>query len=170
MEAFRFVIHLLGDLHCPLHVEGAFRGGNDVPVTFEGQNASLHFVWDVSMPQKLTKSNESTEKAAAVDWAERLHKASNHVYEALGAGSALTSLDESSLSFAMETNQWVCKYVVKQGFEALKNKELSGNYYEGAVPIIENLLSKAGRRLAGRINLIAASESGGTHNWQRQEL
>jgi hypothetical protein len=151
-----------------LHIEGAFHGGNDIPVTFEGQNVSLHFVWDLSMPQKLTKSNESTEKAAAVVWAERLFDmASNQV---LDDESALTSFHASALSFAMETNQWVCKYVVKQGFASLKSNELSGDYYEGAVPIIEDLLSKAGRRLASWINLIAASEHGGADGWQRQEL
>jgi hypothetical protein len=151
-----------------LHIEGAFHGGNDIPVTFEGQNVSLHFVWDVSMPQKLTKSNESTEKAAAVVWAEKLFDmASNQV---LDDESALTSFQASALSFAMETNQWVCKYVVKQGFASLKSNELSGDYYEGAVPIIEDLLSKAGRRLASCINLIAASEHGGADGWQRQEL
>ncbi|AEG49670.1 S1/P1 nuclease [Sphingobium chlorophenolicum L-1] len=45
--ALRFVVHILGDLHQPLHAGGGGdRGGNDVKVTFFGQATNLHSVWD----------------------------------------------------------------------------------------------------------------------------
>ena len=48
--ALRFIIHLVGDLHQPLHAgNGTDRGGNEVAVTFFGQPTNLHAVWDSGM-------------------------------------------------------------------------------------------------------------------------
>jgi S1/P1 Nuclease len=45
--ALRFTVHLIGDLHQPLHVgNGADRGGNDRKVTFGRDETNLHAVWD----------------------------------------------------------------------------------------------------------------------------
>ncbi|GGW84196.1 S1/P1 nuclease [Alteromonas halophila] len=45
--ALRFVVHLIGDLHQPLHAgNGEDRGGNDVKVRFFWQDSNLHRVWD----------------------------------------------------------------------------------------------------------------------------
>ncbi len=53
-EALKWVIHLMGDLHQPLHaIDNHDRGGNDVMVTMvgqppppPGQRVNLHAVWD----------------------------------------------------------------------------------------------------------------------------
>lgn len=48
--ALRFIIHIVGDLHQPLHVgNGTDRGGNDVKVTWFGDPSNLHSVWDSGM-------------------------------------------------------------------------------------------------------------------------
>ena len=48
--ALRFIIHIIGDLHQPLHVgNGTDRGGNDVKVTWFGDQSNLHSVWDSGM-------------------------------------------------------------------------------------------------------------------------
>ena len=48
--ALRFIIHIIGDLHQPLHVgNGTDRGGNDFKVTWFGDQANLHSVWDSGM-------------------------------------------------------------------------------------------------------------------------
>jgi hypothetical protein len=45
--ALRFTIHIIGDLHQPLHVgNGTDRGGNDVKVQFGREDTNLHAVWD----------------------------------------------------------------------------------------------------------------------------
>jgi hypothetical protein len=45
--ALRFVVHIAGDLHQPLHAgNGTDRGGNDVKLTFFGEDSNLHRVWD----------------------------------------------------------------------------------------------------------------------------
>lgn len=50
--ALRFVVHLFGDAHQPLHLTGRARGGNDVWVHFEGRKARLHTVWDTLIVDK----------------------------------------------------------------------------------------------------------------------
>lgn len=48
--ALRFVVHIIGDLHQPLHAgNGTDRGGNDVKVKFFWQDSNLHRVWDSEM-------------------------------------------------------------------------------------------------------------------------
>jgi hypothetical protein len=45
--ALRFIVHIIGDLHQPLHAgNGTDRGGNDVRLKFFGQDSNLHRVWD----------------------------------------------------------------------------------------------------------------------------
>ncbi len=45
--ALRFIIHIVGDLHQPLHAgNGTDKGGNDVKVTFLREPTNLHAVWD----------------------------------------------------------------------------------------------------------------------------
>ncbi len=45
--ALRFIIHIVGDLHMPLHAgNGTDKGGNDVKVTFNREATNLHAVWD----------------------------------------------------------------------------------------------------------------------------
>lgn len=49
-RALRFIVHLVGDLHQPLHAgNGRDRGGNDVSVTFFGRPMSLHALWDTAL-------------------------------------------------------------------------------------------------------------------------
>lgn len=48
--ALRFAIHIIGDLHQPLHVgNGNNRGGNDIRVRYHREPTNLHSVWDSGM-------------------------------------------------------------------------------------------------------------------------
>lgn len=48
--ALRFIIHIVGDLHQPLHAgNGTDRGGNDVKVRWFEDETNLHSVWDTEM-------------------------------------------------------------------------------------------------------------------------
>lgn len=50
VEALKFLIHLVGDLHQPLHFgRRSDRGGNDVKVKWFGHETNLHTVWDSSI-------------------------------------------------------------------------------------------------------------------------
>ena len=67
-QALRFVIHLMGDLHQPLHVGGGNdAGGNTCRVTWHGEPSNLHTVWDSYMLNETRLSY--TELAAFVSLA-----------------------------------------------------------------------------------------------------
>ncbi|MFP5471120.1 MAG: S1/P1 nuclease [Bacteroidia bacterium] len=49
-EYLKMLIHLVGDIHQPLHVgKGDDKGGNTVGVTWFGERSNLHRVWDSEM-------------------------------------------------------------------------------------------------------------------------
>lgn len=49
-EKLKMLIHLVQDIHQPLHVgTGEDRGGNDVKIEFFGQPTNLHALWDSHM-------------------------------------------------------------------------------------------------------------------------
>ncbi|HMV09898.1 MAG TPA: S1/P1 nuclease [Cyclobacteriaceae bacterium] len=49
-EHLKMIVHLIGDIHQPLHVGfGTDQGGNQVKVTWFGGNSNLHRVWDTDM-------------------------------------------------------------------------------------------------------------------------
>jgi hypothetical protein len=61
--ALRFIVHIIGDLHQPLHVgSGNDRGGNDRKVTFMREDTNLHAVWDINLIDRQQLS--FTEKTA----------------------------------------------------------------------------------------------------------
>lgn len=71
-ERLKMLIHLVGDLHQPLHVGGGNdRGGNDVKVTWFGNNSNLHRVWDSDMIEEngmsYTELAESLRKPEATE-------------------------------------------------------------------------------------------------------
>jgi hypothetical protein len=48
--ALRFIAHLVGDIHQPLHAGFAEdRGGNSVEVRFNGRKENLHSLWDTGL-------------------------------------------------------------------------------------------------------------------------
>jgi hypothetical protein len=48
--ALRFVAHLVGDIHQPLHAGFAEdRGGNSIDVRFNGRKENLHSLWDTAL-------------------------------------------------------------------------------------------------------------------------
>ncbi|WP_312219392.1 S1/P1 nuclease [Sphingobium yanoikuyae] len=55
--ALRFVVHIIGDLHQPLHAGGGNdRGGNDLKVSWFGRSTNLHSVWDSAMIEQRSLS------------------------------------------------------------------------------------------------------------------
>ena len=50
--ALKFLVHLVGDLHQPLHVgNGTDRGGNSVRLKWFGESTNLHSIWDTKLIQ-----------------------------------------------------------------------------------------------------------------------
>lgn len=56
-EKLKLVLHMIGDIHQPLHVgTGEDRGGNDVRLRWFGENSNLHWVWDIGIIETLYMS------------------------------------------------------------------------------------------------------------------
>lgn len=177
--ALKFVLHLIGDIHCPLHAESIARGGNDIPVLYRGEKTNLHFVWDVSMPNDIASNNGNDEAKVAKRWAEQLDNSISDVYQPTslsvydeilrGDVDLKDILEGYALNWARETNTLVCTVVLDEGAEAIRNKELSGVYFNTSAPVIEHQLSVAGVRLAMWINsLVYIAEKEATR--EREEL
>jgi hypothetical protein len=68
-EYLKMLIHLVGDIHQPLHVGRPDRGGNDVKVNWFRTESNLHRVWDSDMIDgtklSYTELAESLDKPAA---------------------------------------------------------------------------------------------------------
>ena len=101
------------------------------------------------------------EKAAAQNWARELFNDSEGNPELDGGdcvptGSWRDAID-CALKWATESNNFVCSYVLKDGVEGVEDQELSGDYYDGAVPIVKNQITRAARRFAATVNAIAAA-------------
>lgn len=57
LEKLKLVMHMIGDIHQPLHVgTGEDRGGNDVRLQWFGDNSNLHSVWDSGMIESIQMS------------------------------------------------------------------------------------------------------------------
>ncbi len=93
----KMLIHLVGDIHMPLHVgTGDDRGGNDVEVRWFWEPSNLHRVWDSGMIEEYklsytelsTSINHPTEQEIArwqddgvLDWARESMMLRDQVYD-----------------------------------------------------------------------------------------
>jgi len=56
-EALKYVIHFVGDMHQPLHVEdNGDKGGNRMYVVFERHPDNLHWVWDAGLLEHIRRN------------------------------------------------------------------------------------------------------------------
>ncbi|KAF2663266.1 S1/P1 nuclease [Microthyrium microscopicum] len=165
-EALKYVIHFIGDIHQPLHTEDAFRGGNEIPVCFRKacSHHNLHSVWDRDIVHKLvgipTAATHEQETKAAKDWADRLVGVDANLSLLKAECDDVVDPDQCSLAWARESNAWICKYVMKPGLEWLSSNDLSLEYFDGAVPIVEYQVKMGGIRLAAWLEaMIARAQS-----------
>jgi len=101
----KMLVHLVGDLHQPMHVGRAEdKGGNTIQVQWFGQGTNLHRVWDENMikewkmsyveladnAQDLTKLQiKSIQKGTIIDWVHDTHKLSKTTYASVKVGENL---------------------------------------------------------------------------------
>ncbi|KAJ6127664.1 hypothetical protein N7523_003276, partial [Penicillium sp. IBT 18751x] len=164
-DALKFLMHFIGDVHQPLHVEAKLRGGNDLHVCFDNhsaKNTNLHSVWDTYIPHKMNglkqKPKHNEEKEPAVKWAEKLFQSQG--LRPLQAECSDTKKPlRCSMIWAAETNGLNCDFVFEKGVEWLETHDLGGEYYNKAAPIVEAQILKAGIRLAVWLNALAADRA-----------
>ncbi|HET9064473.1 MAG TPA: S1/P1 nuclease [Gemmatimonadales bacterium] len=135
-EALKWVVHLVEDLHQPLHVgERGDQGGNDVKLTWQGQPSNLHRLWD----SQLLEASGLDENA----WVARLEREIAH------RGDLLQVRMGTPERWAMESHA-VSRDVVYPFLP--QSLEVGRQYYEQVHVILEDRLFRASVRLASLLN------------------
>jgi hypothetical protein len=127
---------------------------------------NLHSVWDTEIPHKINglkqKPKHNDEKEPAVKWAAKLFQ-SQGLRPLQAECSDTKKPSKCPMIWATETNRLNCDFVFKKGVEWLENNNLGGEYYDEAAPVVEAQILKAGIRLAGWLNALAADRP----SWER---
>ncbi len=130
-EALRWVIHLVGDIHQPLHgSDDHDKGGNDVHVVYRGNPANLHSLWDTGLLQTLGDEDAVVQEINA----ELPHR------------TDLAAIANSTpVQWAMESHD-IAKRTVYGLLPA--SHDIDSVYVAAAKPVIVERLLRAGVRLA----------------------
>ena len=132
----KMLIHLVGDMHCPMHMGHlSDLGGNRVPVTVFGRSSNLHSAWDSTLP-------ESAHKWSYTEWQEQIDRLADDE----------VMLVESGLprDWALET--WaLCSEIYGATPEG---SSISYDYVARYAPVVERQFLRGGYRLARLLNEI----------------
>ena len=138
-SALSFLVHLMGDLHQPLHVGGTDRGGNLVSVNWMDRwNTNLHSVWDDDMVDY--------ERLAYTEYARFLDRASEADAKRWLSGDTISYADEA---VAMRPKL----YVFPDSADSAVHK-ISYKYIGAQRDRMREQLLKGGLRLAGVLNSV----------------
>ena len=160
LQALKFVVHFIGDLHQPLHAgENGDTGGNRVPVTYFGETAvygtarlNLHSLWDTALIERRTGIREGRD--VPID-------------EMMAAARRLVAgfprdaeRDANRVDIVAWTNQShdLSRDVVYRGIVPLGQTsptepvQLGEDYDRAAWPVVEMQLVRAGLRLGQALN------------------
>lgn len=139
-EALKWVVHLVGDIHMPLHAgDRGDRGGNDVRIIWQGRPTNLHRLWD----SQLLDASDRDENA----WVSQLGRqiAQRGDLVALAAGTPV--------DWAMESHD-VARDVVYPFLP--RSLRLDQRYYDQVHLVLEDRLLRAGVRLSAVLNHVLA--------------
>ncbi len=149
--ALRFVIHLVGDVHQPLHVaDNNDRGGNNVHVTQFRRGTNLHAVWDEGLLMH-DPDNDRDDLGRKVDegaWVTRLDKFTT---DALAKQwLAVTKPSDWATESLVQAK---VAYQNPQTGKMIEAGDRLDDAYEGVgLPIVKLRLAQAGIRLADILN------------------
>ncbi len=133
-EALKFLVHLVGDVHQPLHVgRRGDEGANKVAVVFNGEPNNLHWVWDALILRD--QGYSYSELARALD---------HPTAEQVGVWQAASFAD------------WIAESVAARAsiYRLPADGKINYLYSFEHWPLIQDRLLRAGVRLAGRLNAI----------------
>lgn len=132
--ALKFLIHLVGDLHQPLHVaDHDDRGGNQTPVRFFGAAANLHQVWDGKLIEE-AGYNDSTYLVHLKDRMRSL------------------DLDQLSRGGVIDWAMGGHRIAVEHAYRIPPSHDLSDRYEQDDLPLVDRAIIEAGVRLARVLN------------------
>lgn len=125
--ALKFTIHIIGDLHQPLHAgNGQDRGGNDIKLKFFGKDTNLHRLWDKGLTSK--------RQLSYTEWSNWLDR-------------EITS-DDIKTWQTSDPLVWIEESTKIRDTIYPKKDSLSYDYLYNNLPIIKQRLKQAGIRIA----------------------
>lgn len=132
-SALKYLIHLVGDAHQPMHISRAEdKGGNTIQVRFDNAGTNLHSLWDSKLIDHEGLSEE--EIAKQYDWANEAQ------IKKWQAASPMEWLWESyQISSELYAD-------IKSG------QHIDEAYYKKYIPTVHLRIDQAGVRLAGELN------------------
>ncbi|KAE8350005.1 nuclease S1 [Aspergillus coremiiformis] len=161
VDALKFVVHIIGDTHQPLHDENLEIGGNAIDVTYDGRETNLHHIWDTNMPENAAGGyGLSVARSYAALLTRRIRSGEySSKRRSWTSGIDINDPVATSMVWADDANSFVCSTVLDDGLAYIKSTDLSGKYYDKSQPVLEELIAKAGYRLAAWLDLIAINSS-----------
>lgn len=144
--ALKMLIHLVGDVHQPMHVgHRSDRGGNKWIVKYFGSPTNLHSLWD-------SKLVESAHKWTYTEWQQQIDRATNErQMEIIADGTPEKWCNE-------------CFQVATKVYNSTpEDSNLSYDYINAWTPVIETQFLKGGLRLADLLNSIFDSNYKGAN-------
>ena len=134
----KMIIHMVGDLHCPMHAGRlSDRGGNSVRVKWFGQNSSLHSIWD-------SKMIDSARKWSYTEWVNHLDRKDAKFKKSIVQGTYEDWFNET-VKNAAEIYDYV---------ERNAEQNFSYQFVYDFSPMLEESLILGGYRLAYVLNTI----------------
>jgi hypothetical protein len=133
-EALIFVVHIVGDVHQPMHTGRAEdKGGNDIKMTYRGKDTNLHSLWDSGLLdyQGLTYTEMGTQYSVLPDAQRKQWQATS------------------------DPGEWLFESYTIAGklyAEAAQNPNPDFRYYPSHADIVKQRIQQAGVRLAAVLN------------------
>jgi len=141
VEALKFLVHFVGDVHQPLHAGYAKdRGGNDIVVEYQHNRTNLHAFWDTALVRQARREHK--------DYVE-------HVFTRIDEAKRKRWASVDPAVWAMES----FKLAESNAYAVPNDGELTDAYVEEGVRIVDERLAAAGFRLAELLNSIFDPES-----------
>lgn len=129
LQALKYLVHFVGDVHQPLHAGYADdKGGNAFQLQFDGRGSNLHAVWDSGLIRTRPGGLEALRKDMSA--------------------AATAGADKSTPA------QWAeesCRVVASVGFYP-SGRILNASYAERMDAVLVGRLAAASSRLAGALN------------------
>lgn len=132
----RMLIHLVGDMHCPMHVGRlSDKGGNGVFIKWFKKKMNLHTLWDTNMI-------ESAHAWSYTEWQQNIDRCTKAEFKEMSAGTPEDWLTET----------WKIAVGIYEYFEPEEYYSYKCLY--DYTPVVEHQLLVAGYRLAALLNRI----------------
>jgi mannose/cellobiose epimerase-like protein (N-acyl-D-glucosamine 2-epimerase family) len=137
-EALKFLVHLVADVHQPLHAAHADdRGGNRYQLSYAGEGTNLHSAWDALLPKRRGLAPD-----AYADYLAALAPLPD---------DPTRRSDRPAVDWAVES----CALAQAPGFYP-PGHVLEDAYLDAQLPVAELRMRLAGQRLADMLNFALA--------------